>query len=52
MLLGTCGTDTEDNSNDDDNTTVTPPVVVTGGNVEVSLNPASAKSANLPSGAQ
>lgn len=40
-LLGTCGTEEDNTSEEDDNTTVTTPVV-TGGNVEVSLNPASA----------
>jgi len=46
-LLGTCGTEEDNTSEEDDNTTVTTPVV-TGGNVEVSLNPASAGSQTVP----
>lgn len=46
-LLGTCGTEEDNTSEEDDNTTVTTPVV-TGGNVEVSLNPASPSSQTIP----
>lgn len=46
-LLGTCGTEEDNTSEEDDNTTVTTPVV-TGGNVEVSLNPASPVSQTIP----